>query len=217
MIQLGSILAVVWLYRAKILEVLAGLPSDPEARRFAFKVILATVPSLVAGALFSSYVKRVLYTTLTVAAVAFIIGGIIMLIVERFRPVPDVRTVDELPVGRALAVGAFQALALIPGVSRSGGTIVAAMAMKVERAAAAEFTFFLAMPTMAAAFAHDLLELRHGVGPSRGSEIAVGFVMAFLGALLVVKPFLNYVRRRGFAPFAWYRIVLGAILLATGL
>jgi undecaprenyl-diphosphatase len=217
MIQLGSILAVVWLYRAKILEVLAGLPSDPEARRFAFKVILATVPSLVAGALFSSYVKRVLYTTLTVAAVAFIIGGIIMLIVERFRPVPDVRTVDELPVGRALAVGAFQALALIPGVSRSGGTIVAAMAMKVERAAAAEFTFFLAMPTMAAAFAHDLLELRHGVGPSRGSEIAIGFVMAFLGALLVVRPFLNYVRRRGFAPFAWYRIVLGAILLATGL
>ena len=217
MIQLGSILAVVWLYRAKILEVLAGLPSDPEARRFAFKVILATVPSLIAGALFSSYVKRVLYTTLTVAAVAFIVGGIIILIVERFRPVPDVRTVDELPVGRALAVGAFQALALIPGVSRSGGTIVAAMAMKVERAAAAEFTFFLAMPTMAAAFAHDLLELRHGVGPSRGAEIAVGFVMAFLGALLVVKPFLNYVRRRGFAPFAWYRIVLGAILLATGL
>ncbi len=217
MIQLGSILAVVWLYRAKILEVLTGLPSDPEARRFAFKVILATVPSLVAGALFSSYVKRVLYTTLTVAAVAFIVGGIIILIVERFRPVPDVRTVDELPVGRALAVGAFQALALIPGVSRSGGTIVAAMAMKVERAAAAEFTFFLAMPTMAAAFAHDLLELRHGVGPSRGAEIAVGFVMAFLGALLVVKPFLNYVRRRGFAPFAWYRIVLGAILLATGL
>jgi undecaprenyl-diphosphatase len=217
MIQLGSILAVVWLYRAKILEVAGGLPSDPEARRFAFKVILATVPSLVAGALFSSFVKRVLYTTLTVAAIAFIIGGIIMLIVERFRPVPDVQTVDELPVGRALAVGAFQALALIPGVSRSGGTIVAAMAMKVDRAAAAEFTFFLAMPTMAAAFAHDLLELRHGVGPARGSEIAVGFVMAFLGALLVVKPFVNYVRRRGFAPFAWYRIVLGAALLATGL
>jgi undecaprenyl-diphosphatase len=217
MIQLGSILAVVWLYRAKILEVLTSLPSDPEARRFAFKVILATVPSLVAGALFSSYVKRVLYTTLTVAAVAFIVGGIIILIVERFRPVPDVQTVDELPLGRALAVGAFQALALIPGVSRSGGTIVAAMAMKVERAAAAEFTFFLAMPTMAAAFVHDLLELRHGVGPSRGAEIAVGFVMAFLGALLVVKPFLDYVRRRGFAPFAWYRIVLGAILLATGL
>ena len=217
MIQLGSILAVVWLYRAKILSVVAGLPSDPEARRFAFKVILATVPSLIAGALFSSYVKRVLYTTLTVAAVAFIVGGIVILIVERFRPAPDVRTVDELPVGRSLAVGAFQALALIPGVSRSGGTIIAAMAMRVERAAAAEFTFFLAIPTMAAAFAHDLLELRHGMGPSRVEEIAVGFLMAFLGALLVVRPFLNYVRRRGFAPFAWYRIVLGVILLATGL
>jgi undecaprenyl-diphosphatase len=217
MIQLGSILAVMWLYRDKIARVLAGLTSDPDARQFAFKVILATVPSLIAGALFSSYVKRVLYTTLTVAAVAFIVGGIVILIVERVRPVPDVRTVDELPVGRALAVGAFQALALIPGVSRSGGTIVAAMAMKVDRAAAAEFTFFLAIPTMAAAFAHDLLELRHGLGPSRAPEIAVGFVTAFVGAMLVVRPFLNYVRRRGFAPFAWYRIALGAVILAMGL
>ncbi len=217
MIQLGSILAVVWLYREKIVSVLAGLTSDREAQTFALKIILATIPSLVAGALFSSYVKRVLYTTLTVAAVAFIVGGIVMLIVERFRPRPDVQTVDELPVGRAFAVGAFQALALIPGVSRSGGTIVAAMAMRVERAAAAEFTFFLAIPTMGAAFAHDLLELRHGLGPSRAPEIAVGFVTAFLGALLVVKPFVNYVRRRGFAPFAWYRIVAGALLLAAGL
>jgi undecaprenyl-diphosphatase len=217
MIQLGSILAIVWLYREKIMAILVGLPSDAEARRFAFKVIVATIPSLVAGALFSSYVKRVLYTTLTVAAVAFILGGIVMLIVERFRPQPDVRTVDDLPVGRALSIGAFQALALVPGVSRSGGTIVAGMAMKVERAAAAEFTFFLAIPTMGAAFAHDLLELRHGLGPSRVPEIAVGFVMAFLGALVVVKPFLNYVRRSGFAPFAWYRIVLGAVVLATGL
>lgn len=214
MIQLGSILAVVWLYREKIVRVLTGLPSNAADRAFALKIVLATIPSLAAGALFSSYVKRVLYTTLTVAAVAFIVGGIIMLIVERFRPPPDVTTVDDLPVGRAFAVGAFQALALIPGVSRSGGTIVAAMAMKVDRAAAAEFTFFLAIPTMAAAFAHDLLELRHGLGPSRAPEIVVGFVTAFLGALLVVKPFLNYVRRRGFAPFAWYRIVLGAIMLA---
>jgi undecaprenyl-diphosphatase len=217
MIQLGSILAIVWLYRDTIVRILAGLPSDRSARTFAFKILLATVPSLIAGALFSSFVKRVLYTTLTVAAVAFIVGGIIILLVERFRPAPDVFTVDEMPVGRALAVGAFQALALVPGVSRSGGTIVAAMAMKVDRAAAAEFTFFLAIPTMAAAFAHDLLELRHGLGPSRAPEIAVGFVTAFLGALLVVKPFLNYVRRRGFAPFAWYRIVAGVLLLATGL
>ena len=217
MIQLGSILAVMWLYREKILWVVAGLPSRPEARRFAAMIVLATIPLLVAGALFSSFVKGVLYGSILVIATAFIVGGIVMLVVERWRPPPDVFDVDSLPLPRAVAIGSFQALALIPGVSRSGGTIVAAMAMRVDRAAAAEFTFFLAMPTMAAAFAHDLLELRHGVGPSRGAEIAVGFVMAFLGALLVVKPFLDYVRRRGFAPFAWYRIVLGAILLATGL
>jgi undecaprenyl-diphosphatase len=215
MIQLGSILAVVWLYRAKVLSVVAGLPSDPAARRFAFTIILATVPALVAGALFSKYVKSVLYGSFVVIAIAFIAGGIVMLIVERFRPAPDVFDVDSLPVGRALAIGSFQALALIPGVSRSGGTIVAAMAMRVDRAAAAEFTFFLAMPTMAAAFAHDLLDARHELASARGLEIAVGFVMAFISSALVIKPFLNYVRRSGFAPFAWYRIALGLALLAA--
>src|SRR3954469_210748 len=215
MIQLGSIFAVMWLYREKLIAVLAGLPSNPDARRFAFKILLATVPALVAGALFSKFVKSVLYGSFIVIALAFIIGGIIILIVERFRPAPDVMDVDSLPVGRALAIGSFQALALIPGVSRSGGTIVAAMAMRVDRAAAAEFTFFLAMPTMAAAFAHDLLEVRHDLGTARGAEIAVGFVMAFLASAVVVKPFLGYVRRRGFGPFAWYRIVLGVAVLAA--
>src|SRR5580765_6350677 len=215
MIQLGSIVAVMWLYRAKILSVVAGLPSDPAARRFAIMIVVATIPALVAGALFSKFVKGVLYGSFVVIAVAFIAGGIIMLVVERFRPPPDVLDVDSLPVGRALAIGSFQALALIPGVSRSGGTIVAAMAMRVDRAAAAEFTFFLAMPTMAAAFAHDLLEARHDLGSARGAEIAVGFVMAFIASALVVKPFLNYVRRSGFAPFAWYRIALGLVLLAA--
>lgn len=215
MIQLGSILAVMWLYRARILSVVAGLPSQPEARRFALMIVLATVPALVAGALFSKFVKGVLYGSFVVIAVAFIAGGVIILIVERLRPLPDVLDLDSLPVGRALAIGSFQALALIPGVSRSGGTIVAAMAMRVDRAAAAEFTFFLAMPTMAAAFAHDLLEVRHELGSARGLEIAVGFVTAFLSSALVIRPFLNYVRRSGFAPFAWYRIALGIALLAA--
>jgi undecaprenyl-diphosphatase len=215
MIQLGSILAVMWLYRAKILEVVSGLGSRPEARRFAFMIILATVPALIAGALLSSFVKGVLYGNLLVIAVAFIVGGIVMLIAEQLRPRPDVYDVDHMPVGRAFGVGAWQALALVPGVSRSGGTIVAGMLMKVDRPAAAEFTFFLAMPTMAAAFAHDLLEVRHDLGSARGAEIAVGFVMAFLASALVVKPFLNYVKRSGFAPFAWYRIVAGLALLAA--
>src|SRR3954468_23851384 len=215
MIQLGSIFAVMWLYREKLIAVLTGLPASPAARLFAFKIILATVPALVAGALFSKFVKSVLYGSFVVIALAFIIGGVIMLIVERFRPAPDVMDVDSVPAGRALAIGSFQALALIPGVSRSGGTIVAAMAMRVDRAAAAEFTFFLAMPTMAAAFAHDLLEVRHDLASARGLEIAVGFVMAFVASALVIRPFLNHVRRSGFAPFAWYRIVLGVAVLAA--
>jgi len=215
MIQLGSIFAVMWLYREKIAAVLAGLPSDPQARRFAIMVGVATVPALLAGFFFSKFVKSVLYGSFVVIATAFIVGGIVILVVERFRPAPDVMNVDSLPVGRALAIGSFQALALIPGVSRSGGTIVAAMAMRVDRAAAAEFTFFLAMPTMAAAFAHDLLEVRHDLGSARGLEIAVGFVMAFIASALVVRPFLNYVRRSGFAPFAWYRIALGLVLFAA--
>ena len=215
MIQLGSIFAVMWLYREKILSVIAGLPSKPEARRFAFMIALATVPALVAGFFFSTFVKSVLYGSVVVIAAAFIAGGVIILIVERFRPKPDVFDVDSLPVGRALAIGSFQALALIPGVSRSGGTIVAAMAMRVDRAAAAEFTFFLAMPTMAAAFAHDLLGARHELASARGLEVAVGFVMAFISSALVITPFLNYVRRSGFAPFACYRIALGIALLAA--
>jgi undecaprenyl-diphosphatase len=215
MIQLGSIFAVMWLYREKVVAVLAGLPSDPDARRFVLMVGVATMPALLAGFFFSKFVKSVLYGSFVVMATAFIVGGIVILVVERFRPAPDVMNVDSLPVGRALAIGSFQALALIPGISRSGGTIVAAMAMRVDRAAAAEFTFFLAMPTMAAAFAHDLLEVRHDLGSARGLEIAVGFVMAFIASALVVRPFLNYVRRSGFAPFAWYRIVLGLVLLAA--
>jgi len=124
-------------------------------------------------------------------------------------------TVDDIPIGRAVAIGCFQALALIPGVSRSGGTIVAAMAMRVDRPAAAEFTFFLAMPTMAAAFAKSLLDVRHDLGSARGLEIAVGFVMAFVASAFVVRPFLGFVRRAGFAPFAWYRIAFGVVLLAA--
>ena len=215
MIQLGSILAVVWLYRAKLIDVAAGLATRPEARRFVLMIALATLPLLVAGALLGSFVRGVLYGSIIVIATAFIVGGIVMLIVERVRPAPEVLTVDEIPTGRAFAIGCFQALAIVPGVSRSGGTIVAAMAMRVDRPAAAEFTFFLAMPAMSAAFLHDLLDLRGHVGAGRVLEIAVGFVMAFIASALVVRPFLGFVRRAGFAPFAWYRIAFGVLLLAA--
>ena len=216
MIQLGSILAVMYLYRAKIAEVVSGcLSGDPSARRFAFAVIIAVVPALVAGALLSGFVKRVLYSTFTVIAAAFIIGGIVMLVVERFRPAPRVDRADRVRPGQALAVGCWQTLALVPGVSRSGSTMVGGMLAGLDRPAAAEFSFFLAMPTMAAAFAHDLLEVRHFLSPDRGVEIAVGFVMAFVSSALVVKPFLAVVKRSGFGTFAWYRIAFGVALLAA--
>jgi undecaprenyl-diphosphatase len=215
MIQLGSIVAVMWLFRDKLLWIARGLGDNPAARQFALKILLATVPTLVAGAALAGFVKGKLYGNLAVIAWAFIVGGIVMLIVEWLRPVPDVCDVDSMSVARSVAVGTFQATALVPGVSRSGGTIIAAMAMRVDRPTAAEFTFFLAMPTMAAAFAHDLLEVRHNLASAQGAQIAVGFLMAFLSSLVVVKPFLEYVRRNGFAPFAWYRIMLGALILGT--
>jgi undecaprenyl-diphosphatase len=215
MIQLGSILAVMWLYREKIVLVLKGLPSDPEARHFVLMILVAFLPAVVAGLLFSGFVKRVLYATPAVIAVSFIVGGIIMLIVERTRPRPTVLIADDTPLARALGIGLCQVLALIPGVSRSGATIVGAMALGLDRPAAAEFSFFLAMPTMTAAFAHDLFKARHDLGGALGVEIAIGLVMAFLASLVVVKPFLAFVRRAGFAPFAWYRIGAGVLLLAA--
>ena len=209
MIQLGSILAVMWLYRAKIIRIVMGLPSDPDARRFAAMILLAFVPAVLAGAFLADYVTTVLYASPKVIATTFVLGGIVMLAVERFRPVPDVLDADRTPFIRALGIGLCQVLALVPGVSRSGATIVGGMLMGLDRPAAAEFSFFLAMPTMMAAFAHSLLKARHQLTSERAVEIAVGLVMAFIASALVVKPFLAVVRRAGFAPFAWYRIALG--------
>jgi undecaprenyl-diphosphatase len=215
MIQLGSILAVVWLYRSKIIAVLAGLRSTEEARHFAIAIALATVPALVAGALFADFVQSVLYQSPRVFAAAFIIGGVVMLLVERFRSEPVVRDAEHTPLPRAVGIGVCQMLALIPGVSRSGATIVGGLVMRLDRAAAAEFSFFLAIPTMTAAFAHELLEVRQHLSPERTAEIAVGFLTAFLSSLLIIKPFLRLVRRSGFAPFAWYRIAIGVLLIAA--
>jgi undecaprenyl-diphosphatase UppP len=215
MIQFGSILAVMWLYRAKILGVVGGLASRPEARRFALMIVVAFIPAAVAGVLLERPIKRVLYYSPLTIAAAFIAGGIVILLVERARPKATVSSVDDVPLPSALAVGASQAVALIPGVSRSGATIVAGLLAGLDRPTAAELSFFLAMPTMAGAFVKDAFELRHQFSPERGLEIAVGFVLAFLASLVVVKPFLAIVRRSGFGVFAWYRIAAGLVVLAA--
>jgi undecaprenyl-diphosphatase len=215
MIQLGAILAVMWLYRARIVSVITGLPSDPGARRFALMVLVAFLPALVAGGLLSDVVKAVLYESPAVIATAFIAGGVVILAVEWSGPRVTAATVDQTSVARAFGIGVCQTLALIPGVSRSGATIVGARVLGLDRAAAAEFSFFLAMPTMTAAFVHDLWEVRNHLAPERAVEIGIGFGTAFLAALVVVKPFLRFVTRSGFAPFAWYRIAAGLTIFAA--
>jgi undecaprenyl-diphosphatase len=216
MIQLGSILAIMWLYRGQLLSVLTGLGRDPEARRFAAMIVVAFLPAAVIGGLFGDYVQTVIYeNSLPVIGTTFILGGIIMLVVERWRSKPVIVDAEKTPLSRAFGIGVCQTFALVPGVSRSGATIVGGMAMGLDRPAAAEFSFFLAMPTMAAAFAKNLLEVRGQLGAERGMEIAVGFVMAFIASLIVVRPFLGVVRRAGFEPFAWYRIAAGVVLLAA--
>jgi undecaprenyl-diphosphatase len=215
MIQLGSILAVAWVYRLKIINMITGLSTRPEARRFAAAIVVATIPALIAGAFFAGFVKRILYESPRVWAVAFIAGGLVMLWLERRSATPVVERAEDTPLPRALAVGVCQSLALVPGVSRSGATIIGGIAAGLSRTAAAEFSFFVAIPTMSAAFAHDLLDIAGHLSPARSLEIAVGLVMAFLSSLFVIKPFLGFVGRSGWAPFAWYRIVLGVALLAA--
>ncbi len=215
MIQLGSILAVMWLYRQRIFDVVTGLPTKPEARRFALMLFLAFLPAVVIGFFAADYVKTVLYESFVVIGWALLIGGFAMLLLERFAPKPVVTDAAQTPIWRAILVGFGQCVAMIPGVSRSGATIYGGLLAGLDRRAAAEFSFFLAMPTMVAAFIYDFIKVKDHITPDRVAEITVGFVFAFISAAIVVKPFLDYVTRIGFAPFAWYRIVVGAVLLGA--
>jgi len=213
MIQLGSILAVMWLYRQRIIDVITGLPSKPEARRFALMLIVAFLPVIPIGYFGKHFVKDYLQNSAMIIGWALLIGGVVMLVVERFRPKPSVEDASQTPMWRAFMVGMFQCVALIPGISRSGATIYGGMLSGLDRRAAAEFSFFLAMPTMAAVFASDFFDIKDHLTSDRALTIGVGFVFAFISSLLVVKPFLNYVTAKGFMPFAGYRIVAGAAVL----
>jgi undecaprenyl-diphosphatase len=215
MIQLGSILAVMWLYRQRIIEVITGLPTKPEARRFALMLFFSFLPAAAVGFVASKYIRDELYIRLDIIAWALILGGFAMLAIEKWPPKVEVKDASSTPIWRAIGVGVFQTLALIPGVSRSGATIFGGLTLGLDRRAAAEFSFFLAMPTMVAAFVWDFIQVKDHITSDRVAEIAVGFVFAFLSAWAVVKPFLDFVTRVGFAPFAWYRIVAGAALLGV--
>ncbi len=214
-IQLGAILAIVLVYMKKIVGTVAAIPSDPQARRFALSVVLAFLPAMVAGALLHDFIKAVLFESPRLIAVMLIVGGIILLVVDRLPLTPRHDAADRFSPGMAFLIGCAQCLALVPGVSRSGATIVAALLMGSTKRAAAEFSFFLAIPTMTAAFAFDLIKNRRLLDSSAVWEISLGFAAAFVTAIIVVRWLLGYVGRYGFGMFGWWRIIVGAGVLAA--
>ena len=214
MIQLGAILAILTLYFAKLWRVLVTLPTDPNSRLFAAGIIVAFLPAMALGALFHSHIKEVLFAPLPIA-IALIVGGVIIIAVERNLPRVKYDQADALPLSVCLKIGLIQCLAMIPGTSRSGATIIGALLMGVERRAAAEFSFFLAIPTMAGAFAYDLYKNWRVFDGDSVMLIAIGTLAAFVAAALVVRWALGFIARHGFTPFAWYRIALGGVILAV--
>lgn len=213
-IQLGAILAVCVLYRVKIWATVVGVTRrDPVAVRFTTAVVLGFLPAAVIGVLAYKYIKTVLFNPMVVA-VALIVGGIAILVIEKVAQRPRVKSVDDIDWKTALIVGVCQCLAMIPGVSRSGATIMSARLFRVDRATAAEFSFFLAIPTMLGASVYDLFKNWKTIDWHGSSVMALGFVVAFLSALVVVRPFVRFISRQGFSVFAWYRIAVGALALA---
>ncbi|MGE3476223.1 MAG: undecaprenyl-diphosphate phosphatase [Rhodospirillaceae bacterium] len=211
-IQLGAILAVVWIYRVKIFNVVRGVFFEPAAQKFTLNLILAFLPAMVIGVFAYSFIKSVLFSP-WVVSVALIVGGIAILIIERAQKTARYHAPEEIPWPKALAIGLFQCIAMIPGVSRSGATIMGALLVGVERRTAAEFSFLLAIPTMLAATVYDLYKNRDVLTTDNLSIIAVGFLTAFLVAFAVVRTVLNFISKHGFTPFAIYRIALGVGML----
>ena len=214
-IQLGAVLALLAVYAGKITHTIVALPSERQARRFAGSVLLAFLPAVVIGVLAHDIIKEVLFESPRLISIMLILGGIVLLLVDRLPLRPRYHAADDLPLGVALAIGFFQCLAMIPGTSRSGSTIVGALLLGVEKRAAAEFSFFLSIPTMAGAVAYDLYKNRDVLDWSAMGEIAIGFAAAFVVAILVVRWLLGYVSRRGYALFGWWRIIVGALALAA--
>lgn len=214
-IQLGAVLAILGLYAQRLLAVFRAAPHDPQARRFICSVLVAFFPAVVIGVLAHGFIKTVLYESPMLIAVMLILGGIVLLVVDKLPLRPVVHDAMKMPLGKALAVGFCQCVAMIPGVSRSGATIVGAMLMGVDKRAAAEFSFFLAMPTMAGAFAYDLFKNRDVLSMSDLHLIIIGLVCAFVSALIVVKWLLGYVSRHGYALFGWWRIVVGVVAMVA--
>ncbi|HYD15193.1 MAG TPA: undecaprenyl-diphosphate phosphatase [Hyphomicrobium sp.] len=215
LIQLGAILAIVCVYFGRLLSMVCALPTDPQVRRFALAIAIAFLPAAVLGAALHGFIKDVLFETPTLICAMLILGGFVLLAVDKMALPARYHDAMRIPVSHAFGIGLFQCLALVPGVSRSGSTIVGGLLLGADKRTAAEFSFFLAMPTMAGAFALDLYKNWDRLHVSDALPIGAGFVMAFVTGVVVVKFALDFIGRHGFAPFAWWRIAVGALGLAA--
>ncbi|MBA3908659.1 MAG: undecaprenyl-diphosphatase [Rhodobacter sp.] len=217
-IQLGAILALASVYAALVTRLFLRARRDAAARRSIASVFIAFLPAVIVGLLARDFIKNVLFETPVLIAIMLILGGFVLLVIDRIAPPAVHDDALALPYGKALVIGVWQSLAMIPGVSRSGATIVGALLLGVEKRAAAEFSFLLSLPTMGAAVAYDLFKNRGVLDFGAVWEIAVGFAVAFVTAMLVVRWVLNYISRNGYALFGWWRIIVGtAALLALSL
>ena len=216
-IQLGAILAVVVIYFQTFWQALIALPSSADARRFALGIVLAFFPAAIVGVLISKWINSTLLNpviAMPVIATSWIVGGIVILALERAAPSPRWHDGERLPLSKAVQIGFCQILALIPGTSRSGATILGGELLGVDRVAATKFTFYLAVPTMLGATVFELYKKGASLSHGQGLDIAVGFVVSFIVAYIVIRQFLVIVARYGLTPFGWYRIVAGVALAA---
>lgn len=214
LIQLGAILAITGVYFGRLWGLLTTLPTDPGSRRFVIGILLAFFPAVLVGVAAHDFIKLVLYETPALVCSTLIIGGFILLALDRMKLEPRYTDVADYPLKTAFIIGLFQCLALVPGVSRSGATIAGALLLKCDKRSAAEFSFFLAMPTMAGAFAYDLYKNIDKLSTNDLGLIGIGFVAALVSGVFVVKTVLDFITRHGFAPFAYWRIAVGVVGLA---
>ena len=214
LIQLGAIMAVVVIYFRRLWNILMLAPTVPRARNFILGLLIAFLPAAVAGLLLHDLIKHVLFESPRIICLSLIIGGVVLLLIDRFAPRVVHKDAMALPLRTAFVIGLFQCLALVPGVSRSGATIVGSMLVGVEKRVAAEFSFLLAIPVMAGAFTVDAWQSRDQLSNVHIGLVAVGFFTSFLVALAVIRAMLAIVTKQGYAPFGWLRIAIGGIGLA---
>lgn len=215
LVQLGAILAILAVYAGKLIRIAVTLPTSAQSRRFVFSILLAFLPAAVIGALAHGFIKSVLFETPALICVVLIVGGVALYAIDKLPLKPRYTDAMDYPPSLAFKIGLCQCLAMIPGTSRSGATIAGALLMGTDKRSAAEFSFFLAMPTMVGAFTLDLLKNWDALRQDDILLIAVGFAAAFVSGLFVVRSLLDFVSRRGFAPFAFWRIAVGTLGLVA--